>query len=143
MRHEVSIDFSGPFPDYNPQLGRCWIWNGRVSPNGYGRISILGKDAYAHRVSYILFIGDITKGLVLDHLCRVRRCVNPSHLESVSIGENVRRGSKALTHCRHGHPYSGENLYIRKDTGHRCCKACGAHSHKMKRDQKRQHKVPQ
>ncbi len=66
----------------------CWLWRGRVAPNGYGTI---GKE-YAHRVSYERARGPIPPGMELDHLCRVRGCVNPNHLEVVTKSENAKRG---------------------------------------------------
>jgi hypothetical protein len=103
----------------------CLLWTGAVAPNGYGR---LGESA-AHRFSYELWIGPIPAGLVIDHLCRVRRCVNPMHLEAVTSRENILRGvgptaQKARqTHCKYGHELSGANLRVRADGG-RDCRRC-------------------
>jgi hypothetical protein len=69
----------------------CWIWAGGVSSDGYGTIQ-RGGLAYAHRLSYEKYIGPIPDGLHIAHLCRVRLCVNPNHLEAVAPGENTRRG---------------------------------------------------
>ena len=86
----------------------------------------------AHRVSYEMAKGKIPDGLQLDHLCRMTLCVNPSHLEPVTPKENIRRGETAevarltqlsKTHCPQGHPYSGENLYL-KPNGRRECRQC-------------------
>lgn len=74
---------------------KCWVWQGRVGLAGYGYVttSEFGdkRPRIAHRVSYRLFVGPIPEGLVLDHLCRVRRCINPAHLEPVTTAENNRR----------------------------------------------------
>ena len=70
----------------------CWEWRGARTTDGYGTFSIHSKTVYAHRYSYEIHMGDIPDGLVLDHLCRVRHCVNPGHLEAVTNAENVRRG---------------------------------------------------
>jgi hypothetical protein len=73
--------------------------------------------------------GSVPKKLTLDHLCRVRHCVNPSHLEIITRGENVLRGisipakNAVKTHCLNGHPLFGPNLYERRD-GYRNCKKC-------------------
>ena len=89
------VDKNGPLPTWAPMLGRCWTWLPPTDPTtGYGRLNIGGRDGrniYAHRFSYDLLVGPIPDGLQIDHLCRVRACVNPQHLEPVTIGENVRR----------------------------------------------------
>ena len=86
--------------------GDCWLWVGGLDTLGYGQIKDpTGKHQRAHRVSYVLHVGPIPEGLVLDHLCRNSRCVNPTHLEPVTQVENMRRaGLYAMgTHCRNGH----------------------------------------
>lgn len=70
----------------------CWLWSGSTNGHGYGRLARSGKLHGAHRFAYEHFIGPIPNGLDLDHLCRVRLCVNPSHLEPVTRGENLLRG---------------------------------------------------
>lgn len=107
----------------------CWEWQG-VIVNGYG---VFGKGS-AHRYSYELCYGKkIAEGLQLDHLCRNRKCVNPVHLEEVTLKENVLRGegitavNKRKTHCIHGHEFSLENTrhYRKKDGSlNRVCRAC-------------------
>lgn len=109
----------------------CWLWTGSKHSSGYGYISIDGKLTLTHRVSYELLVGLIPEGLVLDHSCHVRNCVNPSHLEPVTIEENSRRQLphlrpktyKKRDSCRRGHVFSTENSYIRPD-GKRDCKLC-------------------
>ena len=72
-----------------PELGKCWNWVGRLDKYGYGRTCYKGKRGQlAHRVLYTEMIGAIPDGLTLDHLCRNRKCINPSHLEPVTIKEN-------------------------------------------------------
>ena len=111
----------------------CILWLGAVNQFGYGRESINGQRIVAHRIAYTLAIGPVEDGLELDHLCRVRCCINPFHLKPVTKLENVRRGEaglphakrmKAKTHCPHGHPYSGDNLFVRKGSGQRECREC-------------------
>ncbi len=106
--------------------GGCWIWRGAVNRAGYGAFSVDGTTRRAHRVSYELRVGPIPEGLHLDHLCRVRACVNPAHLEPVTHAENVRRGARAgQTHCKRGHEFTPENTRVDKSGG-RCCIACVA-----------------
>ena len=106
----------------------CWKWNGHQE-NGYGGIYFRGRNTYAHRVSFELFYHEIPKFLVLDHVCRNRLCVNPTHLRMVTRGENVLLGDTLpsanlrKSHCIHGHLLSGDNLITLKN-GHRRCLAC-------------------
>ena len=78
----------------------CWVWLGVVDKNGYAKLHAkvdgTAKQMFAHRLSFCLFSGVIPEGLVLDHLCRNRRCVNPTHLEPVTYKENCRRGKKGI-----------------------------------------------
>ena len=104
----------------------CWLWKGCINPNGYGQFNISGKMRGSHRVSYELYKGKIPEGLVIDHLCRVRHCVNPEHLEAVTNQENCLRGishQSLKTHCPHGHEYNKINTFIDKK-GYRKCIEC-------------------
>lgn len=109
----------------------CWEWQGYLNSHGYGQFRVSpGKLMLAHRFAYELFIDLIPEGMQLDHLCRNRRCVNPSHLEVVDNKTNSLRGvgfaalNATKTHCPKGHPYEGDNLGIRKAKGWRNCRAC-------------------
>lgn len=105
-RIETRIDQNGPVPAYNSELGPCWIWNGARSGKGYGMMRIGVAILYTHRIMYELFVGPIDEGLQIDHLCRVRECCNPSHLDQVTPGENLRRGYEARgrrSTCSNGH----------------------------------------
>lgn len=119
----------------------CWLWKGSTIPNSYVRIYWDKKTQYAHRVSYTVYKGKIPNGLVIDHLCRVRHCVNPEHLEAVTQRENVRRGEpKKITKtririlnglCKYGHKLDKKNAYIAEQpTGNylKCRECCRMYS---------------
>lgn len=114
------------------ELG-CWLWLGALSKKTrYGLLNYKDKNYLAHKVAYELYIEDIPSGLVLDHLCRVRFCCNPWHLEPVTTQINNLRGvgfaatNAAKTHCPAGHAYEENNVrLLRKGNGVlRGCKAC-------------------
>ncbi|WP_406321032.1 HNH endonuclease signature motif containing protein [Streptomyces sp. NBC_00519] len=114
--------------------GGCWDWTGHIKPNGYGQVTIGGRKLNAHRFAYETLRAPIPDGLVIDHLCRNRRCVNPDHLEPVTHQTNVLRGigptarNAKATHCVRGHDFNAANTYIRPN-GARQCRAChAAHS---------------
>ena len=71
----------------------CWLWQSATDHDGYALVHVDGVQQLAHRVAYVLAVGAIPDGLVLDHTCRQRSCVNPFHLEPVTQLENVRRGA--------------------------------------------------
>ena len=96
----------------------CWEWQAYKNRKGYGEFSLNGKKQSAHRIAYILERGDIPNGLVIDHLCRNRGCVNPEHLEIVTAAENSRRGL-IKAYCKRGHLRTPEN--VKKN---RNCKQC-------------------
>lgn len=102
----------------------CWVWRGSHTSDGYGRIKVPRVGVcYAHRVAYEQWVGPVPEGLILDHLCRVRDCCRPEHLEPVTIAVNNRRGAVTRTHCKRGHAYSGPSLRITPD-GRRECRNC-------------------
>lgn len=113
----------------DPDTG-CWIWQSCIDQYGYAKAR-RGGDRAGHRLSYATFVGVIPDGLQIDHLCRVKSCVNPQHLEPVTLRENMMRRWVAVRpfqgrirdHCKKGHPYAGSNLYI-TPTGKRDCRAC-------------------
>lgn len=100
----------------------CWLWIGAVNNKGYGSTSVSNRSVMAHRWSYELFVGPIPDGLHIDHLCRIRNCVRPDHLEPVTLAENNRRSSMK-TSCKYGHPFDDANTYV--GTTYRDCRACG------------------
>lgn len=107
----------------------CWLWDGASYSRGYAGLSYKGQHWIAHRFSYELHKGTIPQGLHIDHLCRVRCCVNPNHLEAVTKLVNTMRGYSPhaiharKTHCPKGHPFEGSNLYL-TSKGHRVCRTC-------------------
>ncbi len=116
------------FVSPEPNSG-CWLWTGFTNRDGYGTFNYK-PGQYAHRAAYVLFKGGIPEGKEIDHLCRVRCCVNPDHLEAVSRKENIMRSeflnvNTRKIHCPKGHPYS---VFIAPYHGHargmRQCRIC-------------------
>lgn len=106
----------------------CWLWAAYVDQAGYGRFRLDGESRYAHRVAFEAFVGPIPAGLDSDHLCRVRSCCNPEHLDAVTRYENRIRGEQGgfgqlRTHCRNGHERTPENARITHG-GYRICRTC-------------------
>ena len=108
------------------QMTPCIRWEGKYYSNGYGRVGY----KMAHRVVYEEQVGVIPEGLHIDHLCRNRWCVNPEHLEPVTLVENVRRGesftaiNSRKTHCKNGHELTEDNIYQRPNRVDRGCRTC-------------------
>jgi HNH endonuclease len=108
----------------------CWPWLACRNPRGYGWFGLAHrKNVKAHRYAYELLVRQIPPGLTLDHLCRNPSCVNPAHLEPVTVKENVLRGdgrtaiNARKTHCPAGHAYDVANTYVDRH-GSRECRAC-------------------
>lgn len=110
----------------------CWLWQRYIKPNGYGQfVRPVERTRYVHRIAYMTWKGSIPEGLEIDHLCRVRHCCNPEHLEAVAAKVNMYRSENftatyARTEsCPEGHPYDEENTYIRpRNGGGRDCRKC-------------------
>ena len=107
----------------------CWIWLLARDKDGYGKVKRAGRSGPAHRWYYEQAVGDVPVGLVLHHRCENRACVNPDHLEPLSVRDNTLRSTTApsalnaiKTHCLRGHPLSGDNLHVQG--GRRICRTC-------------------
>ena len=133
--------------NFNSNKG-CWLWTGGTrGDSGYGSFSVSSnkkkRTLASHRVAYELIIGNIPIGLTLDHLCRIRHCVNPFHLEPVSIRENVLRGqglpaqNARKSHCRHGHLLSEDNIYRPPGKPRRNCRKCAEYRKREKLSQRK------
>lgn len=120
----------------------CWLWTANVNTEGYARFWDGAIHTVAHRWAYERFVGPIPDGLQLDHLCRVRCCVNPAHMDPVKPRENTLRSNSltaihaAKTHCRRGHEFSPINT--RHYRGTRQCRACYRIRDARKRAERRQ-----
>ena len=107
----------------------CWLWTKAHTEDGYGIFWYKNKNVRAHRFAYELLVDKIGNDLTIDHLCRIRNCVNPAHLEVVTMVENLRRGNGICsinakkTHCKRGHAFIEGSYYKVGDYG-RNCKAC-------------------
>jgi hypothetical protein len=97
----------------------CWIWQKRINFKGYGIVSHGDRSHGVHRVAYELFVGPIPEGLQLDHLCCVKACCNPVHLEPVTNAENARRsrGVRRWEFCKRGHRMDDDNRFINERNG--------------------------
>lgn len=119
----------------------CLVWLGAPDRDGYGQFRWRNRALLAHRLAWTLANGQIPDGLTIDHLCRVRSCVNPNHLEPVSSRENTRRGvgptaeRARRTHCPKGHPFTSENVMpsVAKFGNRRCLTCNRDHARKQKK----------
>ncbi len=108
--------------------GGCWLWQATCfNGSGYGGFWVSADKSMrcAHKVAFQALVAPVAPGLDLDHLCRVKQCCNPDHLEPVTRAENVRRDHvyRRPDFCWRGHPFSGYNLLIRPRQ--QACRECG------------------
>jgi hypothetical protein len=125
------------------EYGDCLIWMPERKTVTYGQYWKGDRMVLAHRFAYMLIVGEIPKGLCIDHLCRTPACVNPEHLEAVTERENILRGVSApaknakKTHCKRGHEFNEINTY--KVPGGRACRTCMNACTTAWREKKRHH----
>lgn len=124
--------------------GCCWLWTGAKNIGGYGAVSLGRRDgaAIVHRLVWKLLVGPIPEGMELDHLCRVRECCNPDHLQPVTRAVNVARGAqRAGIHrraaCINGHPFTPDNT-ITTLRGTHTCRTCRCLANRRYRARKKQ-----
>jgi hypothetical protein len=126
----------------------CRFWLGAKSKAGYGQMGVFGYVQYTHILAWEIFVGPVPAGLELDHKCRMPACWNPEHLEPVTHEVNMLRGESPYakkarqTHCKYGHPFSGENLVFNSD-GTRDCLICRRRRWRLKGQRERLKKLQQ
>lgn len=143
------VDKNGPLPSHAPELGPCWIWKGARNKAEYGLIGIRGitggrlRSSLAHRVSYLLHVGDIPDGLWVLHRCDNPPCIRGKHLFLGTHQDNMRDAiakgrfknplngimNGAKTHCLHGHEFTIENTRIGTQKGGGICRQCRTCNH--------------
>ena len=137
-RFWAKVNKEGPIPSYAPKLGSCWIWTAGLDDAGYGRYELDGWNQKAYHV----LNGHPPTGMQVDHLCRVRSCIRPEHLEFVTPRTNTLRGNApaarhaVATHCPSGHPYDLFNTRWTPE-GYRKCHECERQRSTRRRQAKR------
>lgn len=126
--------------------GECWLWTACATSNGYGRYAdrrFRCRWILAHRRAYALQVGPIPNALTVDHLCRTKLCQRASHMELVSLPENIRRKglhgvaavNAAKTHCPRGHALTPDSLRGGQRRRNRSCKRCSTERARERRQQ--------
>lgn len=137
MADYITLDESNKFWSKVEVTDECWLWHGQIDNYGYGVFYCMGRNWMAHRLIYEEFYEPIPLGLEIDHLCRVRNCVNPEHLEAVTSKENHRRRVAVITHCPNGHEYTDDNTYLSPNNG-RQCRICMKNRQRVYQTKRRQ-----
>ena len=125
------------------RIDGCWIWEGSLDTKGYGQIGLNYKVVKAHQFMIRYILGNkISEGFCIDHICRVRNCVNPEHLQIVSFRENTLIGfgpaaiAKRRNTCARGHAYTQETTRIdhtKSGNSFRVCRLCDRNNSRLKR----------
>lgn len=118
--------------------GDCWLWTRSITNRGYGQFSFGGRPPkggpqLAHVMAYRLLIGEVPLGKELDHRCRVKRCVNPGHLEPVTRKVNTQRGGKVHASKVQRCAESGHRIVRQKHGGGRLCRDCANEKQRVTR----------
>lgn len=132
LRELLSRTTIGPIPETRPDLGECWLWNRGISKrDGYGYVSIGDVNRSVYRVVYVLVNGPLPEGFQVDHLCRVRACIRPTHLDGVTLrvntlrSENIAAKNARKLFCKNGHELGPNNLSVSDlFIGRRTCLIC-------------------
>jgi hypothetical protein len=148
VRMAAYTDPEGPQQEGNKE--RCHLWTGALNNYGYGVIQLSDppKLEYAHRVAWELVHEPIPPGLVIDHLCQIRSCVNVAHMELTTRGENSNRGggptgiNSRKSQCKHGHPFTPTNTYWENNGKRRRCKRCSNRNSSERNNLVRGKKIP-
>lgn len=118
----------------------CWVWQGKEFGSDWGQACFDGVNSPPHRVVYEHFHGAIADGFQLRPTCRNKHCVNPEHMQLITIAESIHKYSKSpagfnarKTECLRGHSLSGANLYIDPSNGNRQCRLCKAMRQRARR----------
>lgn len=140
--HAAWVRATTKYPPLVDRRTGCIRWQGNVDPvSGYGRFA---STEYAHRQAYVEANGPIPDGMHIDHVyangCRYRDCVNPKHLEAVTLVENTRRGlavrhAKPIAKCKRNHEFTKANTYVKADGARECrkCRSLRVQKHKRKK----------
>ncbi|MGP9582309.1 HNH endonuclease signature motif containing protein [Brachybacterium sp. AOP35-5H-19] len=114
----------------------CWEWTATRDRYGYGKFWDGSRKVKAHRWAYEHLVGPIPSGLVIDHKCRNRSCVNPAHMETVTNAENLRRRRPDMDEvCANGHPRTAESTYMAKGK-YRNCRVCSSPAFRSSKSRK-------
>lgn len=121
--------------DYDVTESGCWNWRGQITAKGYGRALIRGNYWFAHRLAWTITHGPIPDGLTVDHICWNTRCVNPDHLQLLTLGANAARRRWSST-CPAGHLMEGDNLQFKRGRNgkpSRVCATCNRERQRRRR----------